>query len=197
MPHRLRPVVVAEDGRALRVDAGVGEDGRGGDRVRRAEQVEGKRHGVHAKVEERPAAEGRVEESVGRVDGLRHADVGPEQVHVAEDAFFVDEAVDVVHDREEAGPHRLHQKLIVPPGGVDEPFGLRGVQGEGFLAEDGVPGLQRQGGVFEVGRVWSRHVNDIEGRVGHEGLVGPVPVRNVERVPERVGPGLRPRAHGG
>ena len=53
-----------------------------------------------------------------------------------------------------------------------------------------------QGGVLGVAAVGRGHVHRVDAVVGHEGLVGGVASRHVERVCERVGPVLRPGAHG-
>lgn len=58
--------------------------------------------------------------------------------------------------------------------GLDELLSLRGVDGEGFFAQDGLAGLQAEHGVLVVVRVWRGDVDDVDVLVGHQVFVGAV-----------------------
>ena len=115
------------------IDAAVAERARHGGSDRVAEQVPGERDRVDAQVEERAA--GQVDApvaSVGIEDG--QAEVGLDQERIA-DLAVEDALADVLHRRDEPGPHGLHEEAVVPAGGLDHLACLCRVDRERLLAQ--------------------------------------------------------------
>lgn len=133
--------------------------------------------GVDAEVEETAAGEIEVHHSVGGFEGgfgLRaDGEVGLDAEHFA-DRTGGDGFADGDAEWEIARPHGFHQEEGFALCGVVEDFGLCGVDGEGFLAEDGLVVREAQHDVLEVVRVGGGDVDYVDGGVLHEVRVGAV-----------------------
>ena len=160
-----------ERDRQLAVDA-VGRRGRdGGDRPRLPERPRRQGDRVGAQVEERASREVGPHDAVVGVEPLPHVgDGGPQ---LPEPALLQDLPHDVELGEEER-PHGLHAEDPGVAGRVPDRARLRGVEPHGLLDEDVLPGGDGEQGVGEVVVVRRRDVDDVDVRVGDEGLVGAV-----------------------
>ena len=93
--------------------------------------------------------------------------------HLA-DGAVADQVAHLHTEREVAGPHSLHEEEVLLAGDIAQDLGLRGIDGEGLLAEDVLPGLEGQHHVLEVVRVRGCDGDDVDVGVRREVLVGPV-----------------------
>ena len=89
--------------------------------------------------------------------------------------------------RQEARPHRLHQKQPARPGGFDQLDGLAGVHRERLLDEDMLAGLQRQQAVFVVERVGSGDVDRVDIGILDERFVARVAALDAVPIGELIG----------
>ena len=153
------PVALSDDG-SLLVNARlpqVREPDRSG---RLAEDHGGERNAVDPYVEQGSSAEPLVEEPGSGVEIRPEAEVQVQHPHLAYGSFG-DKPPHLFHQREEPGPHALHDEEPSLPGELDHPFGFDGVHGEWFLAEHGLPGLEAQRGVLRVEGVGCSDVDDV------------------------------------
>jgi hypothetical protein len=77
--------------------------------------------------------------------------------------------------------HRgLADEHAVLPGSGDQPAGLRGVEGNGFFAQDVLANRGRTFRPWDMQVVWQRVVHSIDVRVSQQLLVGIVCPRNAQ-----------------
>jgi len=169
--------------------------GQARDPIRRPQQPVGERDGIDSDVEERAAAERRVEKPPGRVEIGPEAEARLDHLNVA-DRPLRDQPPKLQGRGEEPGPHRLHQKELLRPGRRDHAPGLGRVDGERLFAEDGLPGLEAEKGVVMMEIVRRADVYDVDVRIPRQGLVGGMAMRNVEPPAEPFGRVPRPRSDG-
>ena len=79
------------------------------------------------------------------------------------------------------GVKRVHMASIknsfLCAGGLDDFFGLGGIDGEGFFAQDGLAAVEAEQGVFPVQRVGRGDVDGVHIRVGGQRLIRAVAAR--------------------
>ncbi len=163
------------------VDAGGAEAAGGGeaDRVQEgavrggAGDQAGDGDGVAADIEDAAAAEGTIVGAGGGVVGLGVAEGRADQAGLADGAG--------AEQADEGGGHRVHavhegfhQEDVVTARGVDDGFGLGGVQANGLFAEDVLSGRGGTDGPFGVGGVRGGDVDGVHLGVGEQGLVAVV-----------------------
>lgn len=90
------------------------------------------------------------------------------------DLAGLDQLPDAHADGQVPGPQSFHQEEVVLLCGLDENARLRGVDCKRLLAEDMLLRVQRKHDILEVVRVRSGDVDDVDVRVGDEGLVGAI-----------------------
>ena len=184
--QRRRPAArEAQEHRLLQVDAGVGERALRVDGLRVAQQHLRERDRVDREVEHRAAADGRVEEAVGRVRVGLHAQLALHRADLAERAVG-DQLAQPHDDGLEAGPHGLHGERAGRRGQLDDlPRGLRRDR-ERLLHEDRLARPQRRERDRAVLGVGGGDVEDVDAVVVEDGLVGVVRPGDVVRVGERL-----------
>ena len=121
-------------------------------------------------------------------------EVGLHQERLA-DATLADDVDQCPVGREEPAPDRLHEEQPPAPGLLRHPRRLPGVERERLLAQDV---LARPGGrrwCPPRGAVGRGHVDHVDVGIGGERVVVAVSGRDVEPVPERLGPLRRSGRH--
>jgi hypothetical protein len=73
--------------------------------------------------------------------------------------------------REVPCPDRIQQEELLLLGRTIQHLCLRGVDGQRFLADDVLAGLESQHCVLEVMRMWTRDIDDVDAGILHESLV--------------------------
>lgn len=86
----------------------------------------------------------------------------------------LDQLADLDAEGEVARPHSLHQEQVLLLGLGDELLGLRGSDGEGFLAQHVLASLEGEHGVLEVVAVGSSNVDNVDVGVRDELSIGAV-----------------------
>ena len=138
-----------------------------------AEHQVGEGERIDAHVQQRRGAERGVEHPVGGVGVDAEAELRVQVVRCPELAGGQASAQLADH-RVARRPHRLHEEAVVLAGEPDHLLGVGGVEGDRLLAEHVLAGLEAQPGVVQVEGVGRRDVDDVDGRVGHQLLVGAV-----------------------
>ena len=165
--HGLGAAVIAEQHGCLRVNAGERRVAHRHDPIRRAEDHRGKRHRIHAEVEQGATAQFGCEQAELGVLGKPLTVVRGHGNDVAEHA-----PREPVPDHDDVwqkpGPHRLHGEPPVLPRELNDLACLESVHRERLLDQHVLERPQREDRVVMVHRVRRCHVDHIDVRVGHE-----------------------------
>ncbi len=161
---------VVEHGGHLLVDAGLADVAVGDHPVGVAEHHRHQLGRVDPEVEQRAAAEGDVEEAVGRVDVPPEPEVGLDQARVT-DPLLAEQVPQHGVRRQEPAPQRLHQEQPSRTGVGHHRTALQSVEGERLLAQHGLARGEEQARVPFVGGVRRGDVHDVDVGVGREILV--------------------------
>jgi hypothetical protein len=111
---------------------------------------------------------------------------GVHRAHLAQ-AAGVDQAVDVRHVRQEAGPHRLEDDEILLPGELGDALRLVAGERERLLDQDVLAVLESELRVGRVEVVRCRDVDDVDVRISGQFLVAAVGTGQSELGRERAG----------
>ena len=194
MQCRDLPALVAEHNARLLIDARFPKIRQRRNPSRVPKHHRRQRHRVHPNIQQRAAAQRRVEQPTLRVD---RPDAKPEvrrhHPHVA-DFSFRDAPPHIDHQREEPRPHRLHQKDALRPRRVDHAFRFSVVDRKRLLAEDRFPGVDAQERVLTVERMRRRYIDRIHVGIVHQRLVRRMATRRIELIGKLVGGFLRTRS---
>src|SRR5829696_8353953 len=155
---------------------------------RPAEDHRGERDTIDSYVEQGSPAEPLVEEPGSRVEIRPEAEVHVQHPHLAY-VPFRDEPPHLFHQREEPGPHALHDEEPFFARELDHPFGFGGVHAEGLFTEHSLPGLEAQRGVLRVEGVGGCDVYHVDVGVRGEVIVACVATRDAPPVGELLGRG--------
>ena len=166
------------------------------------EEPDGEIEGVDTEVEGHSATQRRREETVLRVI-IAQGEQVPLNTCRLPDRTAVDGVDHLGDDGEESGPHPLHREDLVGPSSLGHFGRCLGGGGEGLLDQNGLACLDGSQGDRAVLRVWSCHINDVNGGVGdHFGIrVMGVGTWCAEALGDQIGEGIgardRPRRDGG
>ena len=164
---------MVEHGGHLLVDPGLADVAVGHQPVGVAEDHGHQLRGVDPEIEQRSAAEGDVEQAVGRVDVPPEPEVGLDEARVA-DPLLAEQVTQHGVGGQEPAPHRLHEEQPTGAGVGHHGAALQAVEGERLLAQHGLAGGQVEAGVPLVGGVGRGDVHDVDVGVGGEVLAGAV-----------------------
>ena len=149
------PAGVVEHGGHLLVDPGLPDVAVGHHPVGVAEHHGHQLGGVDPEVEQRAAAEGDVEQAVGRVDVPPEPEVGLDEARVA-DPLLAEQVTQHGVGGQEPAPHRLHEEQPARAGVRHHGAALQAVEGERLLAQHGLAGGEEAGGCPARGRRGAR-----------------------------------------
>ena len=164
--HRARPdpgdtVGVSEQQRGAVVHTVGRQTAHDVDRVGVPEQGLDQRHRIRAEVQQRTAAQRRVEQPVGGVVGKPEAEIIGHAADLTQ-LTLGDQLPELHVQGIEARPDRLHQERVVGARRSDDGLGQVQVDGQRFLGQHRRPGLERRDRRLVVHTMGCRHVEHVD-----------------------------------
>ena len=186
---------MAESYGSALVDAGRAEVGAARHGVGSAQHHGSEGHTVDADIQQRSARQLRREQPAGGIDFRREGQVALKQRRHADFACLQQRA-QRRDGRDEAGPHALHQQHAAVAGAGRHGARLGGVDGERFLAQHVLAGIEADAAGRRVLGMGSGHVDGVHGRVGGQRRVAAMRLRGPVLGGKRLGTGGGARTDG-